>query len=108
MTILVAPKRWQKTRALATERTSAELTAEESANVKAALRFLRTRHGGEKKLAALLRVSPQMVAKNCGAKRRPRAMLAIRVARLAGVSVEDVLGGAWPPDGACPNCGRCT
>jgi hypothetical protein len=88
MTILVAQKRWQKTKALATERTTHELTDEESANVKAPLRFLRAKHGGEKKLGPLLRVSPQIVGKHC-ARGRPGAMLAIRCARLAGVSVED-------------------
>lgn len=32
--------------------------------------------------------------------------MAFRVARLAGVTFEDVIGGKWPPPGACPHCGK--
>ena len=34
------------------------------------------------------------------------ASLAIRVARLAGVMVDDLLVGKFLPPGACPNCGH--
>jgi hypothetical protein len=105
MTILVAPKRWQKTKALAAERTAPELTAEEQRNARAALVFLRKRLGGWRKLAAALRCNFTTV-RGAGTQGRPlTAGLALRAARTAGVSVEDVLSGAWPPDGACAHCG---
>jgi hypothetical protein len=32
--------------------------------------------------------------------------LVFRIARMAGVSVEDVISGRFPVAGACPHCGR--
>ena len=32
--------------------------------------------------------------------------LALRIARLVGVGVDDVLGGKYPPAGVCPHCGN--
>jgi hypothetical protein len=34
------------------------------------------------------------------------ASMAFRVARLAGVTVDDVLAGRYPAPGTCPYCGR--
>jgi len=34
------------------------------------------------------------------------AGLALRVARFAEVSIDDLLGGKYVPPGACPYCGR--
>jgi hypothetical protein len=34
------------------------------------------------------------------------ASMAFRVARLAGVTVDDVLVGKFPPPGTCPHCGH--
>jgi hypothetical protein len=35
------------------------------------------------------------------------ASLAVRVARLAGVSIDGLLRGDYPPPGTCPYCGHC-
>ena len=40
------------------------------------------------------------------ARRAASPMVAFRVARFAGVGVDDVLTGAFPPPGTCPHCGR--
>jgi hypothetical protein len=34
--------------------------------------------------------------------------MALRVARLAGVPIDDVLAGKFPPAGTCPYCGNGT
>jgi hypothetical protein len=82
-------------------------SAREAANVRLALRFLRTRMGGAEKLAAALnKMKTKLVEKFCAAKGRPIAGLAIRAARVARASVEDFLNGAWPAAGACPHCGH--
>ncbi|MBI4021007.1 MAG: SWIM zinc finger family protein [Candidatus Aenigmarchaeota archaeon] len=82
-----------------------DLTAEERRNVREALRFLRTRSGGWKSLAKSLRCSWKTLA-NMASRQALTAGVAIRVARLAGVPIDDVLSGKYPPAGTCPHCGR--
>jgi hypothetical protein len=106
MTILTKREVWKKPRAANQTRRSSDLTPQEQANVKAALRFLRSRLGGIGNLAAAMKASRKTVSHACCRNGRPGAGLAIRVARTAEVSVEDVLGGVWPKAGACPHCGR--
>ena len=77
-----------------------DLTADEQRNVRAALRFLRVRCGGAELLAKSLRVDRRTL------NRPPSASIAIRVARLAGIGVDDVLMGKFPPVGVCPHCGH--
>ena len=81
-----------------------DLTKTEQANVRGALRVLRARHGADN-LAKLLRAGREMVRKVLlGAE--PGASLAVRVARLASVGVDDVLAGRFPPPGVCRHCGH--
>jgi hypothetical protein len=104
MTVLTHTKTWQRpTTALARTRMR-ELTEVERANLRRALRFLQVRAGSGPKLAALLGVS--RVDRATGKRASGGALLALRAARLAGVPVEAILGGAWPPQGACAHCGR--
>jgi hypothetical protein len=80
-----------------------DLTKEEQAYVRAALRFLRARCGGWKAVAKALR------AHKTGLSMRDRAVtasLAVRVARFVGVGVDDLLAGKFPPQGTCPFCGH--
>ena len=80
-----------------------DLTKEEQANVRAALRFLHAQCSGWKAVAKALR------AHKTGLSMRDRAVsasLAVRVARFAGVGVDDVLTGKFPPAGTCPHCGH--
>lgn len=80
-----------------------DLTADEQKNVRAALRFLRARCGGWKPVAKVLRTHPLSLS----LRDRPiSASLAFRVARLAGIGVDDVLAGKYPPAGTCPHCGH--
>ena len=76
-----------------------DLTQAELANVRKALTFLRARCGGVKVLAKALHTSKQSL-------RAPSASLVFRVARLAGVGVDAVVGGTYPPAGACAHCGH--
>jgi hypothetical protein len=77
-----------------------DLSSAEQAHVRAAIAFLRARCGGMKPLAKALRFAR-------GTLRMPAGpVLAFRVAKLAGVPVDDVLTGKYPPPGVCPHCGH--
>ncbi|MGO8993849.1 MAG: transcriptional regulator [Polyangiaceae bacterium] len=83
-----------------------DLTPEEQAHIRAALRVLRQRLGGYVPLAAALGVNAKSL-KDAGAPSgKPGVGLALRASRLAGVPMEDVLSGSWPRPGSCPHCGR--
>ena len=82
-----------------------DLTTDEQKCVRTALRFLRARCGGWGPLAKLLHAKPESLAKTAGGK-IASAGIAFRVARLAGVAVDDVVTGRYPPTGACPHCGH--
>jgi hypothetical protein len=82
-----------------------DLTPAEQDNVRKALRFLHARCGGWVPLAKVLRADKQSVARVAGGK-PVTASLAVRVAKLATVGVDDVLGGKYPPAGCCPHCGH--
>ena len=76
-----------------------DLSTAEQGNVRTALAFLRARCG-LKALAKALRFTPHTL-------RAPASpTLAFRVAKLAGVGVDDVLTGKYPPPGVCPHCGH--
>lgn len=79
-----------------------DLTKDEVAHVRAAAQFLRARMGGWANVAKALHVSQKT------ASSRVSPTLALRIARLAGVGVDDVLGGRFPPPGMCPHCGAST
>jgi len=82
------------------------LTTAEEANVLRALRFLRRRLGGNAKIARAIGVSEDAMAKAAVPSRSKSPRMAVLVARLAGVPVDKVLTGKWPPPGACAHCGR--
>jgi hypothetical protein len=82
-----------------------DLTKEEQGHVRAALRFLRTRNGGWAPLAKGTRFKAETL-RAIAYGRSPGANLAVRLARFAGVPVDDLLGGRYPPPGTCPHCGR--
>lgn len=80
-----------------------DLTKEEQANVRVALRFLRARLGGWEAVAKALRSHKAGLAMR---DRTVSASLAVRVARFVGVKVDDLLEGEFPPEGTCPHCGH--
>jgi hypothetical protein len=97
---------WTKTRPSNETRRSSDLTPEEQANVKTALRFLVKRHGTARKLAGAMKANFGTVAAAILARGTVSAGIALRAARVAGVPLEEVLAGRWPVSGACPHCGR--
>lgn len=80
-----------------------DLTVEEQRNVRVVLRFLRTRLGGWSPLGKVLRFAPKTL-EDLAYTRPPGASLAIRLARVAGAPVDDVLNGRFPP--TCSTCGQ--
>jgi hypothetical protein len=103
MAILTHPVAWRRPRGPSVR--ERDLDEAQLGNVKLAVEFLRTRLGTRRKLAAALRLLPSTLAR--ATLREPRVSLrtALRVARLAGVPLDDVLGGAWPGE-RCPWCGH--
>lgn len=74
--------------------------------MKAALAFLRLRHGTWAALSRAMGLKKATVTAATGKRGGVSAGVALRAARAAGVPLEDVLSGAWPKPGACPHCGR--
>jgi hypothetical protein len=106
MAILTERRVWTKPRSATATRRSSDLTPEEQANARKAIRFLAKRFGTYRKLAEAIgakRATVLLAGRTAG---RVSAGIALRVARVAGVSLEDVLAGRFPADGACPYCGR--
>lgn len=83
-----------------------DLTAKEQSNVRTALRFLRVRCGRADVAAKALRVSRRQIRRILSGEHGVSAAVAVRVARLASVGVDEVLTGKYPPEGACPHCGH--
>lgn len=105
MAILTERKAWRRPKTAAARPTE-KLTAEEQANVRAALLYLRDRLGGWRKLAVAMGVTYDAISRRNKRGRTVSAAWAIRAARLLRAPVEDVLAGKWPPLWTCPTCGR--
>jgi len=82
------------------------LTPKEQDNARVAIHALRRRYGTWQAVALAMGVGLKTVKNALGPTRRPTAGLVLRVARAAGVPVEDVLAGKYPRPGACPLCGH--
>ena len=76
------------------------MTAAEQAHVLVAVRFLRARCGGWAPLVKALGFTRMTLTKPAS------PAVAFRVARLAGVGVDDLLAGKYPPAGTCAHCGH--
>jgi plasmid maintenance system antidote protein VapI len=85
---------------------ASDLTDDEKAHVKAALEFLRIRFGQTKLLAKALRLQPDSVRKVLSGHDSISAAMVLRVARLAGIGLDDLLAGKYPVKGMCPHCGH--
>ena len=85
---------------------SFDLTSQEQMNVRTALKFLRARLGGWASVAKVLHFGESTVGNMAAGHKPPSIAVAFRVARLAKVPVDDVLGGRFPPPGTCPHCGH--
>jgi hypothetical protein len=82
-----------------------DLTNKEQKAVRTALRFLRIRVGAWAPLAKSLRYDTGSVQK-VAAGLTVTATMALRVARFAGVPVDELLAGQWPSTRVCPHCGH--
>jgi hypothetical protein len=83
-----------------------DLTADEQANVRAAIRVLYGRAGGWAQLAKALGFKLSTVNRAHRGNDDVTPRMAFRVARMAGVGVDEVLAGRWPVAGTCPHCGQ--
>lgn len=83
-----------------------DLDEKEQNHVRSALRFLRRRLGTWATVADALHSAPKTIDNVVNGYNNVSASMAIRVARLAGVMVDDLLVGKFLPPGACPNCGH--
>ena len=83
-----------------------DLTDKEQKHVRTALRFLRLRVGAWAPIAEGLRFACDTVEKTINGRRPVTPAMALRVARLADVSVDDLLAGRWLSPRTCPHCGH--
>lgn len=83
----------------------ARLTEKEQANVRKAPRYFACRAGGWRPMQEALSFKKTLTNVSEG-HNGVRPNLAFRLARMAGVAVDDVLNGTFPPAEACPHCGR--
>jgi len=83
-----------------------DLTQAEQAHVRTALKFLHVRCGTWATLAKVLRFGESTISEVAVGRKAAGPVLAFRVARLAKVSVDDVLSGRFPEPGTCPACGH--
>lgn len=87
---------------------STALTKDEQANVRAALRYLRVKCGSWLATAKVLKMEQSTVANIVRLRRIVNGEHAVRIAKVARVSVDDVIRGVYPPPYDCPCCGRRT
>jgi len=78
----------------------------EQQHVRAALRHLHTRLGTWQAVSEGVRSTTATLQTVMRGRDAVSAGLAIRVARLLNVMVDDLLVGKFLPPGACPNCGH--
>lgn len=83
-----------------------DLTNKEQKAVRTALRFLRLRVGAWKPLGKALGYSEEGVRKAAAGQHSVTPTLALRVARFAGVGMDDLLAGKWLLGRVCPHCGH--
>jgi hypothetical protein len=83
-----------------------DLTNKEQKAVRTALRFLRLRVGAWKPLAKALRYEWDSIQKVATGKKPVTPALALRVARFAGVPMDELLAGRWLSSRVCSHCGH--
>jgi hypothetical protein len=102
MALLRARVGWSRPKS----RRGPDLTPEEQTNVRAAVAFLAKRRGGWKAMCEAMGLDVSTVRHAYRPSGGVSPGMALRVARAAGVPLEDVLAGRWPKPGMCPHCGR--
>jgi len=105
------PKRivWKRAPDPNSRREMSRLTPEEEASVRLALEVLRAQHAGSwKAVAAALKSNKRTLTKLTCDGRRITAAYALRIARLLGEPLGNVLSGAFKANHECPACGAVT
>lgn len=82
-----------------------DLTPQEQDHVRGALNFLHRRCGTWVNASKVLGMKPLTLCHVGGGHKVPTVVLALRIARVAKVGVDDVLAGKFPSPGTCPACG---
>jgi hypothetical protein len=103
MAILTHPVAWRRERG--PNARQPDLDDVQLVNARAAIRFLRVQRGSARRLAAALRLPYATVTRAVRPTGTMSLRMVLRVARAAGVPIDDVLSGEWPGD-RCPMCGR--
>jgi hypothetical protein len=106
MTVLVGTKKWTKAKPTKRFRRPGELNPEEQACARVALGVLRVRHGSLAKVAKAMGIQEKTAVRAASERWNVSAAMALEIARLAGVTLDDVISGRFPEAGACPMCGR--
>jgi hypothetical protein len=83
-----------------------DLDEKEQKHVRIALRLLWRRLDGWRNVANVLHCKGDTLEKVANGRRPVSASMMVRVARVAGVSLDELLSGKYAPDGTCPHCGR--
>jgi transcriptional regulator with XRE-family HTH domain len=83
-----------------------DLTSEEQRNVRTAIRYLHTNVRRWNSLGKAIGIQPDTIYRILNGRRSVTAAMAFRVARLANVSIDDLLAGKTVPAGTCPHCGH--
>jgi hypothetical protein len=83
-----------------------DLTPEEQDRVRFAMRYLRARSGGWKPLSHALGFKPRQMVKMRAGEKSVSPKMVLRIAKLGGVPVDDILTGKFPPPGTCTKCGH--
>lgn len=70
------------------------------------MRFLRVKCGSWYAMARACRLGESTVSNAVRGEKAVSAEMLVRVAKLAGVGIDDVLKARFPPPGTCPYCGH--
>lgn len=97
---------WVKKKEQRRSKRPGTLTPEEQACTLVALKWLAAKHGSLADLAFAAGIDRTVLRRAERGKPPPTGGLAVDLARVAGVPVDDVLAGRFPEPGACPMCGR--
>jgi hypothetical protein len=85
---------------------SADFTEKERAHIRAALHFLHLRAGRWEPLGRALRFNPSSLRNVANGHKAASATVVLRIAKFAGVGLDDVISGRFPAAGTCPHCGH--
>lgn len=83
-----------------------DLSEKEQAPVRHVLRVLRVRLGGWRAVSKAIGFRPGSLEQAANGRRGMTANMAFRIARLCGVTMEDLLAGRYAPKVTCPHCGH--